>query len=158
MSPSKVFTYKMPPFFSASSFKKFLIGYGVAKKKKVNKNPFSLTKFITGVSQNLFPPSTPTRTPTSTTASSTTSTTTVKSTITSNERISSPITWITGKLTGIPSKLFHFRPPFSILSWFNGLNSSQHPSENILTVKLWLSRARQNIVLRQSDSETSMQI
>ena len=114
---SQVFTYKLPPFFSASAFKKFLIGYGHAKHS--GKNPFSLTKFITGNS--------PVKVSVTTT---TTTTTTTPASLTRSPQ--SPITWIAGKLTGIPSKIFNFKVPFSLLSWVEDLSSSHHTSENIL--------------------------
>ena len=125
---SQVFTYKLPPFFSASAFKKFLIGYGHAKHSG-EKNPFSLTKYIRGKSS-----ARRSTTTTSTTTRRTTTTLRATTTVASPALLrspGSPITWIAGKLTGIPSRIFNFKVPFSLLSWIDNLGSSHHKSEPI---------------------------
>ena len=126
---SQVFTYKLPPFFSASAFKKFLIGYGHAKHSgDKNKNPFSLQKYIRGKSSAK---RSTTTAPTTTTTTRRTTTTTTTASPALSRSPSSPITWIAGKLTGIPSRIFNFKVPFALLSWIDSLGSSHHKSEPI---------------------------
>jgi hypothetical protein len=44
------------------------------------------------------------------------------------------VTWLSGTfgLNGIPSSLYHFRPPFSPLYWMENLRSSLQPVTRII--------------------------
>merc|ERR1719419_918221 len=131
LTNSPIYTYKLPPVFSMNSLRSIL---GKNKDEKKNQsNSFSFKKYfdmITGV----------TSTTTTTTTTTKTTTTTVKSTRTktqvpvsvSSKPASSPFTWIAGQFNGIPSKIFHFRAPFSALSWIGSLGSSRYPGEDII--------------------------
>jgi len=116
---SPIYTYKLPQFFSMNSLRSLL-----SKPKDSQSEPFSLKKFfnvVTGASVV-----------SSTTTTTTTSTTTTSKTTVTKKSPSSPLTWLSGQFNGIPTKIFHFKAPFSVLSWMKGLQSSLYPSEDII--------------------------
>jgi len=133
---SPIYTYKLPSLFSMNSLRSLL-----TKNKSDQSDSFSLKHYINilgGVSAAVTARKTTTTTTTTNPTTTTTSTTTTTTqTTTGYESVktkpaSSPLTWLAGQFNGIPTKIFHFRAPFSMLSWLESLKSSQYPGEDII--------------------------
>jgi len=142
---SPIYTYKLPSLFSMNSLRSLL-----TKNKLDQSDSFSLKNYInilgsvsarkTATTTKTTTPTTTTTTTTTTSTPTTTTTTTTTETTTSSESVktkpvSSPLTWLAGQFNGIPTKIFHFRAPFSMLSWLESLKSSPYPGKDIIRAR-----------------------